>query len=83
MTREGGKSDKSDTGHVAESDQISDHIDWGISIRSLSETTGRLQSFKTRDAAPFDFHFTKRYSSMKIEELKEDLDSWDNLTPPF
>ena len=83
MTREGGKSDKSDTGHVAESDQISDHIDWGISIRSISETTGRMQSFKTRDAAPFDFHFTKRYSCMKIEELKDDLDSWENLTPPL
>lgn len=84
MTR-AGKSDtsakdgKADTSHVAESDAISDHIDWGIAIRSISDTTGKIESFKTRDAAPFDFHFTKKYSCMTIVELEDNLQSWDAL----
>lgn len=80
MSREGGKSKEADTSHVAESDQVSDHIDWGIAIRSLSDTTGKMESFKTRDAAPFLFHFTKKYSQMKIMELEDNLSSWDDLS---
>lgn len=79
MSREGGKSKEADTSHVAESDQVSDHLDWGIAIRSLSDTTGKMESFKTRDAAPFIFHFTKKYSQMKIMELEDNLSSWDDL----
>lgn len=80
MTREGGKSKDADTSHVAESDQISDHIDWGIAVRSISENTGKMSSFKTRDAAPFEFHFTKKYSQMKMIELEDNLAQWDELT---
>jgi replicative DNA helicase len=79
MSRKGREEDKADTAHVAESDQVADHIDWGIAIRSISDTTGKIESFKTRDAAPFEFHFTKRYSCMKIEELDDNLSSWDNV----
>ena len=78
MTREGGKSKEADTSHVAESDQISDHIDWGIAVRSVSETSGKMESFKTRDSAPFSFHFAKMYSQMKIVELEDNMAAWDN-----
>ncbi|MNM99706.1 Replicative DNA helicase [compost metagenome] len=79
MTREGGKSKEADTSHVAESDQVSDHIDWGIAVRSISETTGKMESFKTRDAAPFSFHYTKKYSQMKMIELEDNLAAWDSM----
>lgn len=79
MSREGGKSKDADTSHVAESDQVSDHLDWGIAVRSISETTGVMSSFKTRDAAPFKFHFAKKYSQMKMVELEDQLSSWDSL----
>ena len=80
MTRAGKEDKKADTAHVAESDQVSDHIDWGIAIRSMSETTGKIESFKTRDAAPFEFHFTKKYSCMQILELEDNLGAWDSLS---
>ncbi|MFW6007764.1 MAG: DnaB-like helicase C-terminal domain-containing protein [archaeon] len=79
MNRSGREDKKADTAHVAESDQISDHIDWGIAIRSLSDSTGKIESFKTRDAAPFEFHFTKKYSCMQIIELEDDLQAWDSI----
>lgn len=49
MSRGGAKEKEATTEHVAESDQVSDHIDWGIYVRSISETTGVMGSFKTRD----------------------------------
>ncbi|MMZ70312.1 hypothetical protein D1872_333230 [compost metagenome] len=58
---------------------MADHLDWGIAVRSISETTGKMSSFKTRDAAPFSFHFAKKYSQMKMVELEDTLSSWDNL----
>lgn len=64
---------------VSESDQIADHLDWGIYVRSISETTGVMGSFKTRDAAPFKFHFAKKYGQMKMVELEDQLASWDSL----
>ncbi|AEO93485.1 gp226 [Bacillus phage G] len=79
MTRGGAKEKEATTEHVAESDQISDHLDWGIYVRSISETTGVMGSFKTRDAAPFKFHFAKKYSMMKMVELEDQLANWDNL----
>lgn len=79
MNRSATNDKKADTSHVAESDQISDHIDWGIAIRSLSESTGKIESFKTRDAAPFEFHFTKKYSCMQIIELEDNLQAWDSI----
>lgn len=80
MTREGGKSKDADTSHVAESDQISDHIDWGIAIRSVSEDRGKMESFKTRDASPFSFHFTKAYREMNIKPLDGEEAAWDEIT---
>lgn len=79
MTRGGAREKETTTEHVAESDQISDHIDWGIAVRSISETTGVMSSFKTRDAAPFKFHFAKKYAQMKMVELEDSLSSWDSL----
>lgn len=80
MTREGGRSQDVDSTHVAESDQIVDHLDWGIAVKSISDTTGVMSSIKTRDDAPFKFHFTKKYSHMKMIELEDSLGQWDNLT---
>lgn len=79
MTRAGAKEKEADSGQVAESDQVADHLDWGIAVRSISETTGMMMSFKTRDAAPFKFHFAKKYSQMKMVELEDNLNSWDSL----
>lgn len=82
MNRKGktdAKDGKTDTEHVAESDQISDHLDWGITIRSISEKMGVIESFKVRDASPFEFHFNKKYQYMKVEELQDDVDNWDSL----
>jgi hypothetical protein len=39
-----------------------------------------MESFKTRDAAPFSFHFAKKYSQMKMTELDDSISSWDGLT---
>lgn len=74
-----GKDEKADTSHVAESDQVADHLDWGIAIRSISESTGRIESFKARDSAPFEFHFTKKYDYMRIMELEDNLGQWDSI----
>lgn len=76
-TRAGAKSEEADSSFVAESDQIADHLDWGFDIMSLSETTGRIASFKTRDAAPVNFHFNKIYARMLIRELDADINGWD------
>jgi replicative DNA helicase len=82
MTRAGKnegdtKDGKIGTEHVAESDQISDHIDWGIAIRSISDKNGKISSFKTRDASPFEFNFNKRFASMTIQEIEDDWDAVD------
>lgn len=66
------------TEHVAESDQISDHIDWGIAIRSTSNAEGIIESFKIRDGAPFSFKFIKNYHRMEILEIDES--AWDNFS---
>jgi hypothetical protein len=78
MTRAGkaetqAKNGHAGTEHVAESDQISDHIDWGIAIRSVSDENGIIESFKTRDGEPFEFHFEKQYSKMNIIEMSGDM----------
>lgn len=79
-SRAGAKEKNSDSSFVAESDQVADHIDWGIDIMSVSDEYGCIQSFKTRDAAPFKFSFKKRYNMFKIQEMDEDVDCWDQLT---
>lgn len=79
-SRAGAKEKNSDSSFVAESDQVADHIDWGIDIASVSEEYGCIQSFKTRDSAPFKFSFKKQYNKFKIQELDEDIDSWDQLS---
>lgn len=79
-SRAGAKEKNSDSSFVAESDQVADHIDWGIDIMSVSDEYGCIQSFKTRDAAPFKFSFKKKYNMFKIQEMDEDVDSWDQLS---
>ena len=79
MTRAGREETKTQTGHagtehVAESDQISDHIDWGIAIRSISDHAGIIESFKTRDGEPFEFKFEKQFSMMNI--IERDNNEW-------
>lgn len=79
MNRIGKNQKKTETDAVAESDAVVDHIDWGIAIRQVNEDVGIIESFKTRDAAPFDFHFYRRFNKMTIEELDDNLEDWDNL----
>ena len=79
-TRAGAKEKNSDSSYVAESDQVSDHIDWGIDIMSTSEDYGVIQSFKTRDSSPFKFSFKKQYNMFKIQELEGDEDCWDQIS---
>lgn len=57
-----------DSAHIAESDQVADHIDWGIAIKIPNPESGygELESFKTRDAAPFTISFEKKYEMMQI-----------------
>lgn len=79
MSRQ-GKNDVSqkgghaDSAHIAESDQIADHIDWGIAIRLLSQDAkhGVIESFKTRDAAPFSFAFINNYDIMRATPIEND-----------
>ena len=76
MTRAGktetsAKNGHAGTEHVAESDQISDHLDWGIAIRSVTDKTGVIESFKTRDGAAFEFPFEKQFDKMNIIEQQQ------------
>lgn len=82
MTRAGKndtdqKNGHAGTEHVAESDQISDHIDWGIAIRSTSPDYGIIETFKSRDGAPVEFNFKKQFDKMNICEL--DDSEWRNI----
>jgi replicative DNA helicase len=79
MNRIGKNQKKTETDAIAESDAIADHIDWGIAIRKVSDDVGIMESFKTRDAAPFEFHFNRKFSKMLIEELDDDIQQWDSV----
>ena len=65
------KGGHADSAHIAESDQVADHIDWGIAIKLLSQDQnfGIIESFKTRDAAPFSYGFRKDYHMMQITPI--------------
>ena len=72
MSRQGkneiaNKDGRADSSHIAESDQVADHIDWGIAIRlGKDPSSGIIESFKTRDAAPFIISFSPEYARMRI-----------------
>ena len=68
------KGGHSDSAHIAESDQVADHIDWGIAIRLLNQDIkhGVIESFKTRDAAPFSFPFINNYDIMRATPIDND-----------
>lgn len=66
------KGGHADSAHIAESDQVADHIDWGLAIKISDESeSGELESFKTRDAAPFKFPFIKNYAMMQIKPIHD------------
>lgn len=76
MTRSGKQETSSKNGHagtehIAESDQVANHIDWGLAIRSISEDAGIVETFKTRDGEPVTFRFNKRFDQMNIIEQSE------------
>ena len=79
MNRIGKNQKKTESDAVAESDEVSNHIDWGIAIKSLNEEVAVIESFKTRDTEPFEFHIYKRYNKLMIEEFDGNLDDWDDL----
>lgn len=73
------KGGHADSAHIAESDQVADHIDWGISIRINDPESkyGMLESFKTRDAAPFSIPYFKNYSMMQMLPVDNSSDVSD------
>jgi replicative DNA helicase len=70
------KNGRADTDHIAESDQVADHIDMGIAIRSVSDTQGVIESFKTRDCPSFQFNFIKEYNMMNIRACANHEGEW-------
>ena len=50
-----------------------------FAIKSLNEEVAVIESFKTRDTEPFEFHIYKRYNKLMIEEFDGNLDDWDDL----
>lgn len=79
MNREGAKEKTVGTENIAESDGVADHIDCGLSIMSMSDEYGKIESFKTRDGSNVKFSFKKRYSQFTIAELDSCQDAWDQL----
>lgn len=79
-SRAGSKEKDADSAYIAESDQVADHLDWGIDIMSTGKDYGVIQSFKTRDAEEFKFSFKKKYDMFYIQELEKGIDAWDQLT---
>jgi len=81
MNREGEKSDTSSSAHVANSDAVSDHIDYGFAIKldkDINSNFGIIESFKTRDGSPFRMDFIKKFETFKIEESAENA-LWDSI----
>lgn len=81
MNRSGKENkERSESSDIAESDQVGDHIDWGLTIKKINETTGLIESFKTRDASPFQFRFYRKFEKMSILELdNENEKAWDDM----
>lgn len=81
MSRAGKENkERAESSDVAESDQVGDHLDWGLAIKKINETTGVIESFKTRDAAPFQFRFYRKFEKMSILELdNENEKAWDDM----
>jgi replicative DNA helicase len=82
MNREGKKdgdqkNGRTDTTAIAGSDQIADHCDNAMTIRSIDDTNGIIESMKTRDGASFKFSIEKQYNKLKVVEV--DDDGWESL----
>lgn len=82
MNREGKKegdqkNGRTDTSAIAGSDQIADHCDNAMSIRSTDDTNGVIESMKTRDGASFKFSIEKQYNKLKVVEIEDD--GWESL----
>lgn len=81
MNRSGTKNKTIETDAVAESDAVSNHIDWGMGIKILdieNKTQGQITGFKTRDGEPFDIFFNRKFNIMLMDEKKENYD-WSYL----
>ena len=77
------KNGHAESAYIAESDQVGDHIDWGISIKIINPESDYaiLESFKTRDAAPFSIPFKKNYAMMQMLPVMENTNNettWGN-----
>ena len=80
MPQKGGHAESA---YIAESDQVGDHIDWGIAIKIINQESDYaiLESFKTRDAAPFSIPFKKNYAMMQMIPISENINNettWNN-----
>ncbi len=81
MNRSGNKSNTIETDAVAESDAVSNHLDWGMGIKVLDEakTQGSITGFKTRDGEPFEILFNREFNIMLMAE-KEEVYDWAYAT---
>lgn len=77
MNRVGKNQKKTENDAVAESDGVTNHIDWGIALRQNNDQdTITIETFKTRDAGALDFTCRKKFDKMQLEEL-QDIQEWD------
>ena len=82
MNRNGNKNNTIETDAVAESDAVSNHIDWGMGIKIVdmeTKTQGQVLGFKTRDGEPFEINFNRKFNIMLMEEKEESYD-WSYAT---
>lgn len=82
MNREGlRKKDELSTANIAESDQVGDHLDWGIAVYSdpIEEDVAWMQTIKVRDGQPFKTKLTKKYETMSLFESDDLMDAFNNV----
>jgi replicative DNA helicase len=82
MNREGAKKkDELSTANIAESDQIGDHLDWGIAVYTdnMEEDVAWMQTIKVRDGQPFKTRLTKKYETMSLFERDDLMEAFNNV----
>jgi replicative DNA helicase len=81
MNREGSKKKEAvSTANIAESDQIADHLDWGLAVYTSEENENEavMTTIKVRDGEPFSTKMKKDYAKMTLTEYEDLMDEWDN-----
>lgn len=77
MNRVGKNQKKTENDAIAESDGVTNHIDWGIALRqNTDQDIVTIETFKSRDTGALDFLCRKKFDKMQLEEL-QDIQDWD------